>query len=39
MFAQLAMVLAAYKRLMHLTGAPTWLRSAITEIKQWCNIT
>ena len=23
---------------MHLTGGPTWLRSAIAEIKQWCNI-
>ena len=28
-----------YKRLMHLTGGPTWLRSAIAEIKQQCNIT
>ena len=26
--------LYAYKRLMHLTGGPTWLRSAIAEIKQ-----
>ena len=24
----------AYKWLMHLTGGPTWLRSAIAEIKQ-----
>ena len=33
MFAQLAMVTTVY------VGGPTWLRSAIAEIKQQCNIT